>query len=87
MPQPEELSALLQRRPFRPFRVHLQDGRVFEVRYPDMNIVGTTFVLLGIPEANATDPFAEQMAMVELAQIRQLELAPPSAPVARATDA
>ena len=73
MVQPEELRHLLGQRPFRPFLVHLSDGRVFEVRYPDMHIVGTTFLMLGIPETDQADPFADHFEMIDLAQIRGIE--------------
>jgi len=34
MVQAEELLQLLRQRPFRPFLLHLSDGRVLEVRFP-----------------------------------------------------
>jgi hypothetical protein len=74
--QPERLLELLRQRPFQPFRVHLTDGRVFDVRYPDMNIVGTTWLTIGIPEPNEPDPFAQRFVDVDLPLIRQVELLP-----------
>ncbi len=73
MVQPEELLQRLQQRPFDPFSVDLADGRAFEVRYPDMHIVGTTFLMLGIPEADQPDPFADRFEMIDLWQIRGIE--------------
>lgn len=35
----QELRAALQGRPFRPFKIHMADGRAFEVRHPDFLIV------------------------------------------------
>ncbi|HEV3258248.1 MAG TPA: hypothetical protein VG013_15305 [Gemmataceae bacterium] len=84
MIQPEELLRRLRQRPFQPFRVHLTDGRAYEVRYPDMNIVGTTFVMIGIPEPDEPDPFADHMEMIDLPLIRQIEPLPMAA--AQASD-
>jgi len=78
MIQPEELLRRLRQRPFQPFRVHLTDGRVYDVRYPDMNIVGTTFFMVGIPEPGEPDPFADHMEMIDLPSIRQVEPLPAS---------
>jgi hypothetical protein len=49
------------------------DGRVFDVRHPEMNMVCTTFITIGIPEANVPDPFAEHLVDVEYSLIRQIE--------------
>jgi hypothetical protein len=78
MVHPEELLTRLRQRPFNPFSVHLGDGRTFEVRYPDMHIVGTTFFMLGIPEADQRDPFAERFEMIDLSLIRGIEPIPNS---------
>ena len=43
---PQQLLQLLRQRPFKPFRVSLNDGRVFDIRYPDLNIVGMTWFLM-----------------------------------------
>lgn len=44
----EELVELLEERPFKPIRPHLADGRVREIRHPEMAIVSTTSVAIGI---------------------------------------
>jgi hypothetical protein len=74
MVHPEELLQRLRRRPFEPFFVHLSDGRVFEVRYPDMNLVFTTYLLLGIPEADHPDPIiADRFEYLDLSLISKIE--------------
>jgi hypothetical protein len=83
MVQPEELLQRLRQRPFRPFLIHLSDGHVFEVRYPDMHIVGTTFLMLGIPETDQADPFVDHFEMIDLTQIRGIEPCPDSATATR----
>jgi hypothetical protein len=48
----EELSELISKRPFRPLRLHLADGRVREIRHPEMAIVAETDVVIGVPRDN-----------------------------------
>ncbi|HXG10598.1 MAG TPA: hypothetical protein VNK04_12625 [Gemmataceae bacterium] len=69
----EQLYDLLHRRPFQPFRVHLKDGRVFEIHYPEINLLGQSFIEIGIPEPDNPDPFAERTVFVLLSQIQQVE--------------
>jgi hypothetical protein len=45
----EELIELLAERPFQPLRLHLDDGRVREIRHPEMAIVADTIVAIGVP--------------------------------------
>src|SRR5262249_52273825 len=69
----DDLRRRLRRRPFVPFRVHLADGRVFDVQYPDINLLGETIFGIGIPEAGVPDPFAEDMEVVYVNDIRRLK--------------
>jgi hypothetical protein len=45
----DELIELLEERPFQPLRLHLSDGRVREIRHPEMAIVSETLVAIGVP--------------------------------------
>jgi hypothetical protein len=69
----DELLRLLRKRPFEPFRVHLTDGRVFDIRYPEMNLVGMTFFDIGVPEQGVEDPFADYAVNVPLDRISRIE--------------
>jgi hypothetical protein len=42
----EDLRPLLNARPFVPFRLHMDDGRTFEVRHPDLLWLGKPKALL-----------------------------------------
>ena len=46
--RPEELRDHLRKRPFRPFRLILTDGRTFEVRHPELAVIGRTTVAVGL---------------------------------------
>lgn len=73
MKRSEELRQLLRQRPFQPFRVHLADGRVFDVPRSDMTLVGETFFVIGYPEVNVPDPFADDWVILEMADIQRIE--------------
>jgi hypothetical protein len=45
----EELVELLEERPFTPLRLHLADGRVREIRHPEMAVVAESHIVIGIP--------------------------------------
>jgi hypothetical protein len=80
----DELLRRLRQRPFEPFRIHLTDGRTLDVRYPDLNLVVPSYALIGVPEPNVPDPFADHWIPVEWEHIRQIESCPtpplPAAP-------
>ena len=82
--QPEDLLRHLRQRPFRPFRVHLADGRTFDIRFPEINMVGKAFFDIGIPVPEDPDPVFDTTVTVPLAEITGVEVltvpAPPVAP-------
>jgi hypothetical protein len=45
---PEELITAIRRRPFVPFRLHVSDGSVHEIRHPELLMVGFASVTIGI---------------------------------------
>jgi hypothetical protein len=73
MKRSEELKHLLRQRAFHLFRVHLTDGRTFDIEYPDMNLVGETFFVIGIPEPNVPDPFGDDWELVEMSDIQRVD--------------
>jgi hypothetical protein len=77
---PEELFRILHRQPFQPFRVHLKDGRCYDVRYQNLAIVGKTFFLIGIPMPDQAEPFYDYMEHVNLVDIDRVELLEATAP-------
>jgi hypothetical protein len=70
----EEIRELLRKRPFQPFRVHLNDGRSFKIEYPELNIVRKTFIAIGVPTPNDPDPAAEHVYHFDLKSIASIEL-------------
>ncbi len=75
----EELQHLLRQRPFQPFRLLLRDGRAFEVRYPEMNLLARSYVKIGIPDLEGPHPVCDHTEFVPLSQIAGAEPLPPAA--------
>ena len=76
----EELRRLLKQRPFRPFRVLVSDGRIFDIHYPEMNLLARSFIKIGIPEAGVANPICDHLEFVPLAQIVRVEPLPDAVP-------
>lgn len=53
---PIELLQLLRNRPFEPFSLRLHDGRVYEIRHPDVVVVGKRSVFIGLYRAEPGGP-------------------------------
>ena len=69
---PEPILEALRRRPFVPFRLHLADQSAFEVRHPEMLILGRGHLALGIPSAG--EPLlAERIVTVSLGHVVRME--------------
>ena len=51
MLRPQDIQQQLRKRPFESFRIHLTDGTTYEVRHPDMVIVGDRFIVVGVPRS------------------------------------
>jgi hypothetical protein len=77
---PEALIELLEERPFQPLRLHLDDGRVREIRHPEMAIVADTIVAIGIPRED--DPRRAtkitHCSIPHIAEVEPLETEKPS---------
>jgi hypothetical protein len=68
---PQEVIDLLRRQPFEPFRIHLTDGTVYEVRHPDQCIVTFSAVHVALPKRQAS--YAAGVAKNALVHVNRLE--------------
>jgi len=75
----DELHRLLRQRPFQPFRVVLKDGRTFDIRYPEMNLLARSYIKIGIPETAGPDPLCDYTEYVPLSQIARVDPPPATA--------
>jgi hypothetical protein len=81
---PVDIALALRRRPFEPFRIQVSDGTTYEVRYPELVMIGLGSVLVGVPAAGQTLPIYERCESVSLADI--VKLIPMPAPTGSNTN-
>jgi len=46
---PEDLMQALDRRPFVRFRIYVSDGTVYDIRHPELVLLGLRSAVIGIP--------------------------------------
>lgn len=68
----DQLYQALHRKPFRPFRVHLKDGRTFDIRLPELNMVTQVAFLIGIPEPGP-NPFIDHCERIPIGLVQAVE--------------
>lgn len=73
----EELMKMLRQQPFVPFRIHLSDTRVFDVRHREMIWVGPEIAIVGL---FAPGGYLDRSEMISLAHIVSLEPIPAASP-------
>jgi len=71
--RPEDIREFLGRRPFQPFRITLTDGRTYDVRHPEMAMVGRSTVAIGLPAPGDSTPVFDRLITVSLLHIMQVE--------------
>ena len=49
---PQDIEKKIRQKPFRPFRMYLTDGTAYEVRHPELVLLGHRSLVLGL----ASDP-------------------------------
>jgi hypothetical protein len=72
---PETILGEIRRRPFVPFRVHESDGTTYEIRHPELILLGPRDAIIGIPRDPAV-PLIERHEIVSLLHITRLEPIP-----------
>jgi hypothetical protein len=79
-----EIRALLNARPFVPFRLVLSDGGTVDVRHRETVIVGRGFAVIGLVDPAATDTIFDRWTVVWYMHVTRVEMlslgAPPFGP-------
>ncbi len=57
--RPDDIRNFLNKRPFQPFRITLTDGRSYEVRHPELVMVGRSSIVIGFPAPEESEPVAD----------------------------
>ena len=71
--RPSDIRVFLQCQPFPPFRITLTDGRTYEVRHPELVMVGRSSLVIGLPAPGDAEPIYDQFVTVSLLHVMQME--------------
>jgi hypothetical protein len=69
---PEELRDTRKQQPFEPFRIVLTGGKGYEVRHPNMLLVGKRSAIIGLA-GHGCEPYYERTVKVDLLHISRIE--------------
>lgn len=69
--RPEDIRDYLRREPFQPFRLTLTDGRTYDIRHPEMAMVGRSTVAIGRPANGKDETIYDRLVTVDLLHIMQ----------------
>ncbi len=50
--RPDELKAMLDRRPFEPIRLHISSGQTVDIKHPELAMVTRSLVVVGVIESD-----------------------------------
>jgi hypothetical protein len=70
--RPDDVLTWIRAVPFQPFRIHLNSGRSYEIRHPEMLRVGRSSVNIYSFAGEPSDPY-ERMEMVSLVLMERIE--------------
>lgn len=70
---PKAIVRMKNQESFQPFRLHLSDGRYYDIHHRDLIIVGPEVVHIGIAVPDHPLLLCEETEMVDLDTITQLE--------------
>jgi hypothetical protein len=78
--RPEELRELLTTRPFVPLRIHMTDGKSFDIRHPDNVLVLRSRVDIGVPTDAASGILdrVEHRSLLHVVRVEELQATPQS---------
>ena len=72
--RPDDIRRLLRTQPFQPFRIHLSDGKAFDVRHPELAMVGRSIVAIGVPSSGEDELVFDHLVHCALIHITRTEL-------------
>ena len=77
--RPEEFKELLTARPFVPLRIHLTDGKTYDILHPEFVLVLRQRVDIGIPDDPVTGILerVEHCSLLHIVRVEPLEAASP----------
>jgi hypothetical protein len=76
----EELNEVARQQPFRPFRIVLTTGEMYDIRHPDLIMIGRRSIAIGITNDEGGTAF-DRLVRADLLHVVRTEELPTSAPL------
>lgn len=70
---PESIGAMLDRRPFIPFRIHISDEASYDIMNPRMVFIGGAVTVIGINRRDSQSEFFDEPVIIANRHITRLE--------------
>jgi hypothetical protein len=71
--KPEDILTALQGEPFRPRRVHLKDGRTYDIPLRDMVVVGRSYLDIGLQAPGESPGICASIVVVDPTEVVRVE--------------
>jgi hypothetical protein len=73
----DDLKTLVHQKPFRPFRLFVTDGSIYDVRFREGFLLTHAYMIVGLPtDPNTTEPDFARATHIDLLSITQVEPLP-----------
>lgn len=69
---PEDLLDFVRKRPCVPFRIHVSDGTIYEIRHPELAMIGVESAVIGLP-SDTKEELYRRTETVALSHVVRLE--------------
>jgi hypothetical protein len=70
--RPDDIHGLLHKRPFQPFRIRLSNGTTYDIRHPELVVVGRSTMFIGVPAPDLPPATYDDFALVSLMQLAEV---------------
>ena len=76
---PHDLAEALRKTPFRPFRIVLTEGTAYDIRHPELFMLGKRSAVIGLVSPDDPEPLYDRYVTVDLLHVVRLEPLPATA--------
>ncbi len=67
-----DVLSFLRAQPFVPFRIHMSDGRTFDIRHPDQALLARTRLVVGTDARTGVPDHIEHLSFIPITGIEEL---------------
>jgi hypothetical protein len=74
--RPDDIQAWVRERPFKPLRLVLSTGQTYDISHPDLIMIGSRDVMVGLPSVNNPGVYqrVSRIAIMHIAEMQDLPL-------------